>query len=508
MSLSFEHLKFKPFKKIISTKAIYINGVDALAYLNSQMTNNVSKIQDSEFQFNSLLDLSGKIISSFILCRTSLNQFRAIVADDYVETTFDRLNKYHISEDLEISIQNESNFLVCHSKDHEGFSGTYFFEYDKVSTSSDLDELSDDDFKKLRVLSGIPHFGLEVLPGELINNTYFDELSVDYKKGCYPGQETVSKIETRRGAAYKPVLIILKEKIDVEEKNIFQNNRKIGSILISFSEDSKTYLMASLLREFRVNQSELNFTINDKSRRGIVHYYPYLSQTKNDLAIDLYDHALVLFHENKNEDAIKYFLKSIDTNPLFEDAYESLGVLYGRLERFDDAIDTMKKLRDLNPKCMMALTNLSLYHMKIGKIEEAEKFKGDATFLNFELLGDEAQRKKAQEELEAKKLFDRERREGMFAQVLEMDPEDAMANNGMGEILLEKKEYEKAISYFENAIKSNIKYSVAYLGLSKSLYQLNKIDNLKEVLKKGIEIASKNGDLMPANEMQSMLQRI
>ena len=145
--------------------------------------------------------------------------------------------------------------------------------------------------------------------------------------------------------------------------------------------------------------------------------------------------------------------------------------------------------------------------MKMGNIETAEDFKSQATFLNFELLGDEAEVKRKEKELAAKKLAERDRREGMFLQVLEMDSEDSMANNGMGEIKFEKAEYEKAKIYFKNAINGNSKYSVAYLGLAKCLYHLEEKEELKTTLKKGIEIASKNGDLMPANEMQTLLNR-
>jgi len=143
--------------------------------------------------------------------------------------------------------------------------------------------------------------------------------------------------------------------------------------------------------------------------------------------------------------------------------------------------------------------------MKEGNIETAEKYKADATFLNFEVLGDEAQRKKQREEKEIADQTELERKESMFKQVLEIDSEDAMAGNGMGDIELIRGNFEKAQMHFENAIKGNAKYSVAYLGLAKSLYNQNKMTKLKETLDLGISVASKNGDLMPANEMQSML---
>jgi tetratricopeptide (TPR) repeat protein len=96
----------------------------------------------------------------------------------------------------------------------------------------------------------------------------------------------------------------------------------------------------------------------------------------------------------------------------------------------------------------------------------------------------------------------------MFLQVLDIDAEDAMANNGMGEIHFERNEFEDSIKYFKAAILAEKKYSVAYLGQAKSLYQLEKFAECRDILEAGIAIASKNGDLMPANQMQVILLKI
>ena len=507
MAIFLEDLRLnkKVFK--LSNNYIRIQGEDAEQYLHSQTTNNVKSLEVKNFQFNSILDTSGKIISSFLIYKNDKNDFFLIVEADYIEATIERIEKYHIAEEFDVSAIDKDSFLVINDKSVSS-SSKYFFDGDYIIFETDEKLATPEEFETLKLLTGVPTLGREVEVGTLINNTFFDELSVDYKKGCYPGQETVSKINTRRGAAYKPVLLICDSKAPLELGKIEINSKKVGEIKKSLSIGEQTFNYVDLLREYRVDKSDINFTINSKELNGRVHYLPFIDGSKEKLAIDLYDRAMEYFLANDNELALKYFTKAIEVNPTYEDAYESLGVLYGRLEQFDKAIELMKQLKELNPKCMMALTNLSLYHMKIGEIETAEKYKGDATLLNFELLGDEADRKRQKEEAEVKRLAEMNRREGMFKQVLEMDPEDAMANNGMGEIELDRQNFMQAQKYFDAAIKSDKKYSVAYLGLAKSLYQQQKIDELKDVLQEGIKIAGKNGDLMPANEMQSLYSKL
>lgn len=509
MKLFLEDLKSKPSTFILSKVLIKIYGRDAEQYLNSQTTNGVLKLEVGGFQFNSILDISGKIVSSFILCRISQLEFNIVISEAYARDTLERLEKYHISEEFELELVSIPSYLKTHSSE-DGVRGTYFFDNDVIVSTNDFQNISSsEDFNTLKTLSGVPELGREVQVGVLINNTRLDELSVDYEKGCFPGQETVSKINTRRGAAFKPVLAVISKLVDLNAgEKIIKNGKKIGETISSTQVDGQTFLNLNLLRELRIDKSALEFEVSGMKINCNIHYFPYLVPSKLNFAIELYDFANELFLSESYQESISYFEKAIKVDPSFEDAYESLGVLYGRLENYDKAIELMEMLKSINPKCMMALTNLSLYHMKKGNIETAEDYKSQATFLNFEVLGDEAEKKRKEDELKAFKLAERDKREGMFRQVIELDDEDSMANNGMGEIELERGNYSVAEKYFRTAIVGNERYSVAFLGLGKSLYQQNKIPETIEVLNHGIAVAGKNGDLMPANEMQALLAKL
>lgn len=495
-SLAFEKLKYHPGKSLLGSKLIALTGPDISNYLHSQCTNTVTTMEDMSFQWNSILDIAGKIISSFILLKKNSDKF--FILTENIEETLERIERYHISEDFEVEVKEKEIFLALNTA-LDGFKGSYFYEDNIICFDEPDVEMIDID--QLHILSGVPRINKEAAVGELINNTFFNELSIDYSKGCFPGQETVAKIHTRRGAAIKPVLLIANTDFDISCEKLTIGGKKAGMIKSFFTTLDKTFIYGAVVREYQVDRLKVQLDQGE----AIVYYYPYIAISKEDRAQELYDHAIALFHAEKNNEAIKYFKKAIALNPSFEDAYESLGVLYGRLEEYQKAIELMEKLHEINSKCMMAYTNLSLFHMKLGNIEIAEKYKGDATLLNFELLGDEAEVKKQKEEAIALEEAELKRKEGMFKQVLEIDPEDAMANNGMGEIALKKQDFKEAESFFKLAIEHDKKYSVAYLGLAKSLYQQGKQEELVETLKLGIAMASKNGDLMPANEMQSML---
>lgn len=101
------------------------------------------------------------------------------------------------------------------------------------------------------------------------------------------------------------------------------------------------------------------------------------------------DEALEIFANAQNnstdlEPAIELLKKAIKENPKNEDAYESLGVMLAKQEKFKEAIAVMQQLEMINPKNAMALMNLSIFYMRIGDKETAEEYKAKGTVLQFE----------------------------------------------------------------------------------------------------------------------------
>jgi Tfp pilus assembly protein PilF len=200
--------------------------------------------------------------------------------------------------------------------------------------------------------------------------------------------------------------------------------------------------------------------------------------------------------------------KALTFDPGLADAYESLGVMLGRLNKFDEAIEWMDKLLEVNPKSVLAHTNKSLFLMKLGRIEDAEAEKALATVKSFAVFGEEAKIKKQLEEEQKKKEEELLRREAMFLQVLEIDGEDTIALYGMADIFYQNKKYQEAALNLIKVIAVNSNYSTAYLLLGKCYEALDQTERAQAIYGAGIIVASKRGDMMPANEMQSRLNKL
>lgn len=501
-SLSLENLVYEGgLVSFRDYRVLDVQGADAQAFLNNQGTKDLSEAPAGSFVLNAVLDLSAKVVAFFYTLKESEEKFYLLVHQELCPALVERLEKYLIAEDVEINDCSSSVSGIIGVKSlkrfNDGFHGT-FAEEDMLLTFNrpELPEVDEQQLLKLLVLTGHPLWKLTMNELELFNNTRLADLAYDKDKGCFLGQETVSKIETRRGAAYKPVALIGGD-LPAGGEPIKVDGKKIGKSIAS----TEGLGLASINRENRIDGRKLY--LDGHSGECAIHYLPLYS--KNQKAEDFYHHGVELFGQGDENEAELYILKAIECDPVFEEAYESLGVLYGRQERFEEAIEFMQKLSELNPKSVMAHTNMSLYYMKVGEIDKAEEQKSKATVKQFQQLGDEAAQKRKMEEAERRKKEDLEKREEMFREVLEIDPDDTLANFGLGEIEREKGNFELSINHYKKAIESKKNYSVAWLGLGKSHIGKGETQKAREVFNEGIAIASKNGDLMPANEMQRLL---
>lgn len=489
-----------------SLSSIIIKGDDSKQFLNRQLTSNISILQDGNFQQSAVLDIKGRIISSFILMQLNAKEFVLLVEKDFLDQTLERLNLYLVSEDVEFETSTDCYFANWGiiKDDLMGFRGKLYNDMCIISKihSKKSYELSREELDLFRFCSGEVELGKEAIPGELMTNTFLIETALAVNKGCYPGQETVSKIMNNRGAHFYPVCLISKS--DLIETTIEVNGNKIGDIKAKIKLDEYFYYYVLLNRENRVK----NKIIKIIDSEFVVNTFPLVDNSTQEKSEYLFMQAIDEFQKNNENKAIELLELAIEFDPKYEDAYESLGVIYGRVGDNHRAIELMHKLLKLNPLSVMGHTNLSLYYMKIGDKDQAEEHKSLATVTQFEVFGVEAQSKRNLESETKRKQEEQVRRVGMFKQVLEIDSEDALANFGMGEVELELGDFLSAQRYLQQAIVSDAKYSVAYLALAKAYQAGKKLEELKEVLELGISVSTKNGDMMPANEMQSMLNKL
>ncbi|MFA6239502.1 MAG: glycine cleavage T C-terminal barrel domain-containing protein [Candidatus Hydrogenedentales bacterium] len=370
----------------------------------------------------------------------------------------------------------------------------------------------------LRVEAGIPRFGLDMDTTNRLPETTLERTCVSYTKGCYLGQEVIAKLRAYSSVKFALMGLELDDGTSAPRRGdtLYADGREVGTVRSGVYSPTlgRHIAMVYLDREHRAIDSTHAFSTapNGPVFQARVVLLPfYTALTREEQAQALYDLALQYFQNDahdKDVKAIDILCEAVLLHPTFEDAYEALGVILNRHHRVDEAIHYMQILAALNPACIMAHSNLSVFYVAKGMIAEAEEEKAKAAVLQLRRTS-EARRA---EDIAAEER-ERIRREAleriaMFKEVLEIDPDDPMATFGAGMAHMQLSEFDQATPYLERATQVQKDYSVAFLNLGKCHEFLGNRESAIAVFRKGIEAAGRKGDLMPLREMERRLKSL
>src|SRR6266540_5519868 len=191
-----------------------ITGTDRLRFLNGQITNDLRKASETSAIEACILNAKGKT-DAHIFVSASGESFLVDAAADLRETLKARLERYMIADDVQIEDVTDqfSLFHVLSQQSPALESGRIvsvrrFAEpgwdiwVDAGQHGAVLQELSlrwtlcdSGAAEVMRIEQGIPRWGRE-LTGEIIPvEANLEQRTIDYQKGCYIGQEVISRMK-------------------------------------------------------------------------------------------------------------------------------------------------------------------------------------------------------------------------------------------------------------------------------------------------------------------------
>jgi len=244
---------------------LFIQGTDTKEFLQNLITNDINKVDEANSCFASLLTPQGKYLFDFLVVEHKKGYF-IDCEKKQIEELFKQLNIYKFRSDIEIlNLSNE--FVVAAfsyekfisfdgAKDlpgntfkyredpvfldprHKKLGGRLIINLEKLHLSlkkMDLDSTDPEEYYKLSYELGIPQKNTEKLRNKLFGiECNFEELNgIDFKKGCYIGQENTSRIKLRNKLSKRLLPIQLIEGKLIEGSPIKNNDNEIGKVLIN-----------------------------------------------------------------------------------------------------------------------------------------------------------------------------------------------------------------------------------------------------------------------------------
>ena len=183
---------------------IRLSGPDTIPLVQSLVTANVARLAEGDAAHAALLTPQGKVQSAFFAWATGEGLLLDVAADDLTPLT-QRLGLYKLR--AAVQIEDASGELAAFAGDE----GPPHARSDPRLAGMGLrwlaglaDQGDPAPYHARRIALGLPEFGADYGPGEAFPmDVNLDALgAVDYKKGCFVGQEVASRMY-RRGEVRK-----------------------------------------------------------------------------------------------------------------------------------------------------------------------------------------------------------------------------------------------------------------------------------------------------------------
>jgi tRNA-modifying protein YgfZ len=231
---------------------VKVSGEDARNFINGLVTTDVAVLKPGLAKFGALLTPQGKIIVDFLITEASAGHGGGFLLDcprALAQALTDKLRFYKLR--AKIAVENLSDSLGVIA----GWAGEPAMQPDltfadprsptlgyRILTPRDLagkvaaligaDLVDADAYEAHRIACGAPRGGLDFIYGDAFpHETNMDRLhGVDFDKGCYVGQEVVSRMQHRGTARTRTVKVILDGPSPEGGATILAGDKQVGTI--------------------------------------------------------------------------------------------------------------------------------------------------------------------------------------------------------------------------------------------------------------------------------------
>jgi folate-binding protein YgfZ len=250
---------------ILDDRAIlYLNGEDTKEFLQNLISNDMNKVSETHTCFTSLLSPQGKFLYEFIIIKHK-SGYLIDCEKSQADGLYKQLSTYKLRSKVEIlnlsnefvvaafsyekfltfdKVQDKSGFTIKYREDpifldprNKQLGARLIINLEKLYLSLKKLNLHDANLREYYSFShklGIVPKDLNKLQNKLFGiECNYEELNgIDFKKGCYVGQENTARIKLKNKLSKRLLPINITKGELTEGESIYYNENEIGKVLI------------------------------------------------------------------------------------------------------------------------------------------------------------------------------------------------------------------------------------------------------------------------------------
>ncbi len=196
----------------VTPALLEFRGPDAVRFLNGQLTQDVRRVTGGQISLPSCVtDAKGKLQFRVTITESADGALWVEGPDGSQEALEVRLTRYLIADDVEVTdltgkyvmahfigpVPDPPPGLIARGSNRYGIAGTDWWMPAGAPGGIPAHALmTEDELEALRIDHGVPVWGRELQEGMLPPEALLDVTDISYNKGCYIGQEVISRIKS------------------------------------------------------------------------------------------------------------------------------------------------------------------------------------------------------------------------------------------------------------------------------------------------------------------------
>lgn len=191
------------------------SGPDAGRLLQDVLTPDLDQLQAGQALPGALLTPQGKIMFDFLISRSEPDGFLIEIARDFAEDFAKRMLLYKLRAKMEIRGETGLSVGVVwdETPPEDALLDRRFRQEPKVyriyGTEVPASTAEPNDYRRLRIAAGVAEGGVDYALSDVFPHDVLFDLNggISFKKGCFVGQEVVSRMQ-HRGTARRRIAIV------------------------------------------------------------------------------------------------------------------------------------------------------------------------------------------------------------------------------------------------------------------------------------------------------------
>ena len=226
---------------------IKISGIDSQKFLQGQLTNDINELDSKTFQFSAHLTNKGRMLASFIITKPSPDTYYLFTSSEIIEKIIPRLKMFVLRSKVIIENLN-SQVIFSNYKPNDEINIEIFPQY--FLSLNTIDSQNDTRVWKYSLINnGIPLIYTNTQEEFTPQQVNYDLLNgVNFKKGCYTGQEIVARTHYLGKVKRRMYRFICDSKPTIGQKIVspLLDNQEIGVIVDILKREHDYLGLASL----------------------------------------------------------------------------------------------------------------------------------------------------------------------------------------------------------------------------------------------------------------------